>query len=185
MIETWTVGKKTVELEDATLDDAADLTDTAVLLAEVENADAELVELAVLSNSTVPVMLGAPMVKLNVAFAVRAVGVPESVIWKVRDVAGVAEVAPAAAEITPVVAFRVTPVGSVPLASVHIYGAMPPDPTNVAEAAAPGMNKGSEPVRIVGAAGIVTVTKPDLVESATEVAVKVTVCREWVAPGAV
>ena len=62
---------------------------------------------------------------------------------------------------------------------------MPPDPTNVVEVAAPGTNKGSEPVRIVGAAGIVSVTDLDLVLSATEVAVRVTVCEEVVAAGAV
>jgi len=60
------------------------------------------------------------MVRLRVAVAVRAVGVPESVIWKVSDVAGVAAVAPAAAEITPVVVFRLTPAGSVPLVRAHL-----------------------------------------------------------------
>ena len=47
------------------------------------------------------------------------------------------------------------------------------------------MAVGSEVVVIAGAAGIVTVTELDWVLSATEVAVRVTVCAEAVAAGAV
>ena len=60
------------------------------------------------------------MVRLSVAVAVRAVGKPESVITKVSEVAGLAVVAPAAAESTPLVAFRLIPVGSVPLVSFQV-----------------------------------------------------------------
>jgi hypothetical protein len=60
------------------------------------------------------------IVRLSVAVAVRAVGEPESVIWKISGVAEVAVVAPAAADSTPVVAFRLTPVGSVPLFRLQV-----------------------------------------------------------------
>jgi hypothetical protein len=60
------------------------------------------------------------MVKLSVAIAVSAVGDPESVIVKISEVDGVAVVAPATAEITPVPEFKVIPVGSVPPVSFQV-----------------------------------------------------------------
>ena len=80
----------------------------------------ELEDVAIPSNETLPDMLGALIVRLSFAVAVKAVGVPESVSWKVSEVAGVTVVEPAAAEITPVVVFRLTPVGSVPPVSFHV-----------------------------------------------------------------
>ncbi len=113
LIETWTVGKDTVGLEDA-----AALTDKGVFLAEDENAGAGFEEVAALPNKTLPVMLGVLMLRLIVAVVDRALGVPESVIWNVREV-GCAAVAELAAESTPFV-WKVTPVGSVPLVSFHV-----------------------------------------------------------------
>jgi hypothetical protein len=71
----------------------------------------------------------------------------ESVTLKVSEVAFAAAVG--VPLIRPVDEFRVSPAGSVPDVSVHVYGAVPPVTANVCEYAVPSWPLGSDNVVIV------------------------------------
>jgi hypothetical protein len=76
--------------------------------------------------------------------------------------------------------------GSEPALSFHVYGEMPPFPARVTEYAAPTVPARLAPVVVIdGAAGTVMVADADLLVSAMEVAVTVTVWADEVAAGAV
>ena len=115
------VGVKEVRLESVPIVGAVQVTpalllslatDAVTVTASFPSIDVDTTETETLG--------GGLIVRLSIADVVSAVGVPESVIWNVRFVAGVVVVAPAAAESTPVLAFRLMPTGSVPLSSFHV-----------------------------------------------------------------
>ena len=77
-------------------------------------------------------------------------------------------------EMTPVVAFNVSPAGSAPAVTAYV-GAGVPLPTRVVEAALPTVNAGIVPLIVVGATGVAATVpvKVRLVEPALLVAVTV------------
>jgi hypothetical protein len=105
-------------------------------------------------------------------FGAVSAGLPESATWTVKVDVPVAVGVP---EITPP-PLRLTPLGSVPEAKLHVRVPAPPLACRVTEYAAPTVPAvRGEVVVTVGGGVTVTLTDADFVVSATEVAVTVTV----------
>ena len=106
------------------------------------------------------------------ALVAEIAGLPESVSWKVRfEVPGAVGVP----LMTPVLAFKLRPAGSVPEAMLHVKGETPPLICRVTLYAVPTVALTSEVEVMAGSGVTVILTEADLVASLTDVAVRVTV----------
>jgi hypothetical protein len=115
---------------------------------------------------------GAGLTEMLSCFGAVSAGLPESATWTVKVDVPVAVGVP---EITPP-PLRLTPLGSVPEAKLHVRVPAPPLACRVTEYAAPTVPAvRGEVVVTVGGGVTVTLTDADFVASATEVAVTVTV----------